>query len=251
MSPRQLSAAELPGRDAVLASGDVLNLNNWPAAFPFRDEFVAGDGARFTRQDVFDAFDVSVEKGVIATILWGYQKGRLGGYGTQGIEAVFNDPKPLVDAVHRIRCTQELSSDEILRELNGAVLGISTSTTTKLAYFAGVTSADGPCLIYDIIVIRSLMNGPYAAFMGLGGVLPGNSRSDPMDAAKVRQHQTYGAYLARMSDVARSLGAGIHPDQLELFLFSKPNRGHLTDLERERNKKKRAKRLAAQRSKAA
>lgn len=251
MTHRGLNAADLPTRDAVLASGESLNLSNWPDDFPFRDEFASLDGARFTRQDVFDAFDTSVEKGVIATILWGYQKGRMGGFGTRGIEATFKDPKPLVDAVDRVRHAQQLTGDEVLRELNGAVPGISTSTTTKLAYFAGITSLDGPCIIYDTIVIRSLMNGPYAAFMDLSSVLPGKSRGDPMDAAKFRQHKTYGVYLARMNDVARSFRAGIHPDQLELFLFSKPNRGKLTELERERNRKRRAEWLARRKLRAA
>lgn len=247
-----ISENNIPSQEAVMSAGKKLKIENWKedGNFPYRSEFALRNGQAFTRRDVFEAFLHSSEKGVIASILWGYPSGRMTRGSRGGIGAVLADPKPFALAVDRIRNFNELrSADALIEELNRLVPGISTSTTTKIAYFARLVAEQGPCTIYDRMVIRSIMNLGHPEFSGLKSALAGQHRNkhpeSPLVAALRRQNKTYAAYLEGLTKIAAGLGQGVHPERLELYLFARENRGGRPQAEVEQDKRRREKKQLA------
>ncbi|WP_406852569.1 hypothetical protein WEU32_01065 [Brevundimonas sp. BH3] len=204
------------------ATDDSFRLKNWQkhltderhnSPYPHANEYVELDGQRFTRAMVFAHFQENDAKGVISTIKWGYPKGSL----TMGKWQAFSDAfrtKNIVEALNILRKNPR-SAPETVRLLNGCVKGIGTATTTKIAYFAGLSSTEGRCLIYDSMVRRTIARGAGDEFSDLSIILNKSLR----DLSPQQQEHTYGIYLKAIHVASRN--RGVSPETIELEMFKK------------------------------
>ena len=218
----------IPSLSEVLNSvtDEVFSLRNWSkhrddaryeTPYPFHDAYGDFDGKRFTRQHVFDHFAESLGKGVISTIKWGYPGGTLQGNWFALSTAMRSNA--YAETISELRKNPLPTAADLVRKLNSLVKGVSTSTTTKIAYFAGLKAqavddtAPQECLIYDQMVRRVIRQSTEPELAQLGEIL----RSTDRDIWPTRQATTYGLYLASVHALARR--RGVEPSQIELCLF--------------------------------
>lgn len=219
------SAADSRGAmtDDILqfATDESFRLKNWRkhrdderhgSPYQHAADYGAFDGKRFTRAIVFEHFDTSDLKGVISTIKWGYPKGSLPGGGWHAFSDAFRSPS-FSEALTALRATPR-SADETVTTLNRCVKGVGTATTTKIAYFARLTTAEGPCLIYDSMVRRAIAHSTEPEFADLKATLNRSKR----DLAPGQQEHTYGLYIT--SVIAAAERRGVTPEVVELDLFT-------------------------------
>ena len=208
-----------PNPEAVLASGGKLKLANWDShrdhacygGQPYAHYEEYADKQDLTRVTVFADFDVSIRKGIISAIKWGYPSGAVR-RNWKGLSHAFRSDG-LVREIEAMRNEPACSALEIAKRLNRAVKGISTATTTKLAYFARLEAAEGPCLIYDSMVRRAISARCDPEFADLKRII--GSRSG--DLLPGQHATTYAAYLKAARAMAE--GQNVQGDQIELFLF--------------------------------
>lgn len=175
-------------------------------------DFAVLDQQRFTRQMVFDHFGASDRKGVVSAIKWGYPKGSLPGGKWRAFSAAFRSDA-LVARIGDLR-KAPATAHETVASLNACIAGIGTATTTKLAYFAGLTTAEGhQCLIYDSMVRRAVRGIDMQEFVELAAII----RRSPRDLTPRQQEETYGLYIHGVHQVAAV--RGVEPDAVELALF--------------------------------
>ena len=182
------------------------------APYQYAADYDALDGQRFTRAMVFDHFEESVSKGVVSTIKWGYPKGSLPGGGWHAFSDAFRCSS-FGDVLKALRARPR-SANETVAALNGCVKGIGTATTTKIAYFARLTTHEGPCLIYDSMVRRAIAHSAEPEFADLRTRLNRSKR----DLAPAQQEETYGLYIA--SVIAAAERRAKTPEAVELDLFT-------------------------------
>lgn len=182
------------------------------ALYDHSADFAALDQQRFTRQMVFDHFGTSDRKGVVSAIKWGYPKGSLPGGKWRSFSAAFRSAD-LVARIGELRAAPA-GAHETVASLNACVKGIGTATTTKLAYFAGLMTAEGhQCLIYDSMVRRAIRGIEMQEFADLAAII----RRSPRDLTPRQQEDTYGLYLHGVHQVA--VVRGVEPEAVELALF--------------------------------
>lgn len=202
------------------ATDESFRLKNWRkhrdderhgAPYQHATDYDALDGQRFTRAIVFEHFDASDLKGVISTIKWGYPKGSLPGGSWHAFSDAFRSSS-FSDALNSLRA-QPRSANETVETLNKCVKGVGTATTTKIAYFARLTTNEGPCLIYDSMVRRAIAHSAEPEFADLRAKLNRSKR----DLTLGQQERTYGAYITGVIGVAKR--RGVTPEVVELDLF--------------------------------
>ncbi len=218
-----MSDLGVPMTDNILqfATDESFRLKNWikhrdderhGSPYEHASEYESLDGQRFTRAAVFDHFATSDTKGVISTIKWGYPKGSLPGGGWHAFSDAFRCSS-FGDVLKALR-TRPRSANETVAMLNGCVKGIGTATTTKIAYFARLTTHEGPCLIYDSMVRRAIAHNAEPEFADLKARLNRSTR----DLTPVQQEGTYGLYIASVLAAAERRRES--PEIVELDLFT-------------------------------
>lgn len=206
----------------------------WKDGFVHAQQFEALGDQPIRRHHVFDAFRQDLARGVIWTIVWGYPRGKISHYdgdGGQARAAIAKAPQ-FADVINDLRQRQPLPAREIVAELNKVSSGAATSTTSKIAYFAGLIAKEGKCLIFDKQVVRAIFTLKDAAIMPLRaaitppGMAPTATADDLVNAAtnRVNQEKLYPAYLAGMTALSFKLGRRYPPDLIEQFLFAKRNK---------------------------
>ncbi len=202
------------------ATDESFRLKNWKkhrdderhdSPYDHASDYDVLDGKRFTRALVFSHFETSDAKGVISTIKWGYPKGSLPGGGWHAFSDAFRSPK-FGEILNALRA-EPRSASETVTMLNRCVKGIGTATSTKIAYFARLTTSEGPCLIYDSMVRRAIAHRSDPEFAHLKTVLNSSTR----DLTPAAQERTYGNYIASVISAAK--GQGVSPEVVELDLF--------------------------------
>lgn len=235
--PRKTSRSirdDLPTQIAVLEAGTTFEAKRWnEPRYPSIRAGIAAlglqDGERLTRADVFRLVKDSPPLAVMMTIVWGYPKGTINGH-RKPFDALFGNAGLIAERLEELRRAEPLPAQLLIRELNTlGGTGISTSTTSKLAYFFGLRTVEGACVIYDYKVINTIMEGTYGEFLRLRRTLPverlRNSRdlAIRLENARNQQTQTYAPYIASVNRLARRLSKIgpdlVRPDQVELALF--------------------------------
>ncbi len=210
----------IPGLGQVMASHATVKRANWRRhredprygqPYPHHDEYA--DGSILTRADVFGHFGQSIRKGIISAVKWGYPRGRMPGGRWQPFSCVFRTAAfgRIVEEVRSADSPQPATT--IITTLNGVLPRIGTATTSKLAYFAGLTATEGPCLIYDAMVRRAIRVRSDPEFKELKSKIARRAR----DLLPAEQASTYGLYLQATHAMANRLG--VQGEQVELFLF--------------------------------
>jgi hypothetical protein len=216
--PTIVDPLPLPSNAEVMSSitVDIFSLANWKKhwragePYPGYREFTAWDGRPLTRADVFQKFCEGDEVGILATLKWGFPRGaqrQAHGAFNRVIWAAGAFAEKLAEA----RRNPGLAASEIIRGLNEP--GIGASTTSKIAYFAGLRSSEGPCLIYDQMVRRAIRRLDDPEYSHLRAKL----RRRNGDLTPSAQAETYGAYVTATHRAAKRLN--VSSAQLELFLF--------------------------------
>lgn len=185
--------------------------------YPYLEDYRRLDGHPLRREMVFSHSYESVRKGIISSIKWGFPTGGRPGGPWRQFSAAFRSDL-LEEMVQQFRSNRNICGSHLISRLNSAVPGVGTATTTKIAYFAGLTTADGACMIYDSMVRRAIAVSPWPEFQALRQTI--NSRS--ADLSIKQQLDTYPQYLRGLNDGAAR--RGVQPSQIELFLF---NQGRL------------------------
>lgn len=214
----------MPTTTEVADAGDrPFNAQNWrELSFPSPIS-VDGFPDVVRRRHVFEAHERSIEDGIVWTIVWGYPFGTITGH-RDGIQHLFDNVADAASLLRRFREEPgKHSAQEIIAALKNGAPHIACSTTSKIAYTAGLIAAEGPCVVYDHRVIRSIMQGRYVELAALEDELPSPRARDASlerrtDSAIARQNRTYGAYIATMARLAKELG--VRSDQLEYFVFN-------------------------------
>lgn len=225
MSPLAVPAG-LAGFDPS-ALGDTFKDDVW-LDIPHREEFRALGASRLIRRHVFDAYRADTAKGVVWTIVWGYPRGKISKYDGDKADAhraIAHAPH-FADVIAEIRAGPILPARKLIAKLNSVSTGVSTSTTSKIAYFAGLCSQEGQCLIFDKQVIKAVAQSKDPALASLRGALtPANVQPATSDKwiAEVtgKQGQFYGGYLAAVNNLSFRLGKRYPRDLIEQFLFAK------------------------------
>lgn len=187
-------------------------LNGREEIYPHAADFEHLDGQLFTRTHVFDDFKVSIPKGVISTIKWGYPKGGRPGGPWLSFSNAFRTTDKFEAIIVDLKA-EKASAEKVLKKLNGIVSGVGTATTSKIAYFAQLESEEGPCLIYDSMVRRAIVFSTDPALDEVRRELVRYKR----DIAPPIQEATYGAYIRSVGKLADRLN--VSPAQVELALF--------------------------------
>lgn len=178
--------------------------------YPHHDEYA--DGQMLRRADVFAHFDQSIRKGIVSAIKWGYPRGRMPGGRWHPFSSAFR-VKAFERHLEELQAAESRSATAIIATLNEVVPRIGTATTSKLAYFAGVTAAEGRCLIYDSMVRRAIRVRTDPEFAELKAMIVRRTG----DLPPAEQVNTYGFYLQAVHGMAERLG--VQGEQVELFLF--------------------------------
>lgn len=220
----------------VQSHGVAIKLSNWVRYADSDDRFSANrvaeiceeiqhsDGCVITRGYVRQAFSQSFAKGVIASVIWGYPKGRFPG--GRPFDVIFAKAETLANRLEKLKSGKLLKSVDICSEFDG-FQGLGPSTYTKMLYFADVAAIEGGCLIYDQMVMRAIaqIGEPQWADIKtrLGSCRHPNGKFRTYPQAL--QVETYGVFLG----VAHSLATREkNAEAIELELFTSAPRGKPT-----------------------
>lgn len=229
-------------RSGKLAKDQPVKISNWqPKAkeitagkwklsdLIYHDEIGQHEGP-LTRDFIRSLYSpVCSERAVIWTLVWGYPKGRIQ-LSRPNMQKAILSASRVSDAISDMRnVNSPIAANDALARIHNVSTGIKTSTSSKIAYFAGLQTQQGQCLILDEKVIgsilynrfdqlrpliRRMLSRPPASYRCLG---------EQIADAKKRQAQIYGDYILHMNRLAGK--QGLAPDALEAFLFANgPNR---------------------------
>lgn len=156
-----------------------VNPNNWnyiaiddPCnAKRFRNVMLAyeANGNRVGRQFIKDIYKKDLIEGIIATIVWGYPKGRYpGGKGFNEVFKQLNEiSKIILDAQALL---DKMDAEKICLRFS-SIRGIGVSTFSKMLYLSETTVREGICLIYDQMVMRAISRSQDRALISIGAKL--------------------------------------------------------------------------------
>lgn len=220
----------LPTPTGVLEAGSAFEPQGWnDPRFPNIRSGIAElglqEGQFTTRGDVFRMVKEDPRRSVMLTVVWGYRKGTINGH-RKPVEAVFREAGTIADGLEQLRQGQLLPARVLIDQLNLLCgTGVSTSTTSKLAYFFGLPTQEGASVIYDYKVINTIMEGTYREFLALRRKLPVDHLRHSRDLAirlenaRNRQRQTFADYIRTVDQVTKWFGGEVAADQVELALF--------------------------------
>src|SRR5689334_1709216 len=142
--PRKTSRSirdDLPTQAAVFEAGTSFNAQRWnEPGYASIEAGIAALGLAhqqfIKRTDVFKLVNNDPRLAVMLTLVWGYRDGTINGH-RPPVEAVFRNAETIANALQKLRQQGEpLPAGVLIGELNALCgTGISTSTTSKLAYF--------------------------------------------------------------------------------------------------------------------
>ncbi|AOL24500.1 hypothetical protein Ga0102493_11359 [Erythrobacter litoralis] len=130
-----------PGAQPILIKAKNLGKPKFEGQFDFLFED-REDTQRLTRNDVQLEMAKNTRKGVLKAFAWGFPEG---GRGNLGVN-VLGNLAGLSDCLDEMKETG--LSERSWEAING-FHGIKFATTTKFLHFAKITSASGPCQIFD------------------------------------------------------------------------------------------------------
>ncbi|AOL94011.1 8-oxoguanine DNA glycosylase OGG fold protein [Porphyrobacter sp. LM 6] len=216
--------------------GVAINLANWERYSASQDEgdacLVAEICAEIqhsgecliTRGYVLQTFSQSFRKGVIASVIWGYPKGRFPG--GRSFSGIFSRSEELAITLTGLRRREPMAARDICSQFQGFP-GLGPSTYTKMLYFAGIEAVEGPCLIYDQMVMRAIAESDEPSWADikaeLGSCRYPNGRFKMY--ARGTQEGTYGGYLRAAHGLATAARSA---ESIELELFMQAPRGRPT-----------------------
>ncbi|HEX8301447.1 hypothetical protein [Sphingomonas sp.] len=178
----------------------------------------------FTRADVKQAFREDVRKGVVFSLVWGFPNGFINPKRPADLRNAWPHIDKLVDKVRSLQGRPgDCTPTEIIKALNTPISGIATSSTSKIAYFAGIQATSGRCLIYDSQVIKAIVSETFAELYSLRIQLV-RQRDETLPFGKkvqsVNQVTTYLDYISGINSLCRKLERRFEPDQVEEVLFA-------------------------------
>ena len=178
------------------------------------------------RAHVFAAFSESTHKGATFALVWGYPDGKTHGKsdkGRAGLQDALSDLSVLTDAVDQLRNYPRKARDTL--ELLNRIEGLSIASTTKVAYFAKLETLEGPCLIYDRQVAKASLSLDYPELKELRRALCPTLDALPAPKSVIDRTAgrslSYGPYLTHAANLAKFVGKGTSPDDIERFLFTR------------------------------
>ena len=178
-----------------------------------------------------DIYRSDLAEGIVATIVWGYPKGRYPG--GRGFNPVLDQIDEIVAilSIGRER-SGSIDAAELCYRFN-RISGIGISTYSKMLYFAEVEAKEGLCLIYDQMVMRAISVSPEPELAPLQARLGSNYLSSKGSAPSYRtyppalQEATYGLFLEAAGRMATR--KGMHPADVEQELFLDAPRGRIAE----------------------
>ncbi len=186
----------------------------------YRREFEAIKGG-ILRRHVFDKAQDNTLRGIWWALVWGYPGGKQAGDDKTLKRAMVN----MESLAHEVDWLRKETPDaaELLERLNQCRRGLSTASTTKVAYFAGLNTAQGKALIFDQQAIIAILTRGDPEFAPLLASKPfakhaHRSRKDRVNVA-LQQPAHYQEYVAHLHALAAQLG--VKPDDIERFLYMK------------------------------
>jgi Putative 8-oxoguanine DNA glycosylase OGG-like protein len=217
----------LPSVEDVLEFGSKHNPDVWskhrafiedPSPFDKVLSFCSEHRSKFKRKHVFDIARADRERGIIASVVWGFPRGGRPGGQYKSFAQVFAETNRFADHIESIG-SGNTGAAEGLQGLNSLLDGVGFATTSKLAYFADVQFLEGPALIFDANVIKAITSndGVWSdAFRNTREMLGVGSWYH-------RAAKSYGVYVAEARDLAKrsseKLGVPVEPHQIETALF--------------------------------
>lgn len=172
------------------------------------------------RGHVRASFDIDPELGVVASIMWGYPKGKFPG--GRGFEPIFIRLPEIAAAVVTLKNASDLTAAKACTDIK-CVSSMGPSTYTKILHFAGIRCLEGVCLIYDQMVMRSISQSTDPIWAGVASALGMRTVDSRVQFPLSKQISTYGAYLATAGAVAAA--QRVSPEQVELDMFNLAPRG--------------------------
>lgn len=200
-------------------TGNPFNPAAWLPGVAFEREFKAHKGP-ILRKHVFAKAKGRVFRGIVWSLVWGYPRGKQAGDDKSLKTAMENLENMAIQVAYLQGKTT--CSIEMLRMLNDARRGLSTASTTKIAYFAGLKTTEGDALIFDQQAITALIERNDPEFAGLMASEPfaryaGKDRNVRVTTA-LNRVEHYKEYLIHMHSVAAQLG--VRADDIERFLYN-------------------------------
>lgn len=189
----------------------------------------AENGNRIGRQIIKEIYRCDIGEGVIATIIWGYPKGRYPG--GKGFNAVFAQVPEIAFILEEAKTRKgNITADEICYRLS-RIAGMGISTYTKMLYLSDTVVEEGVCLIYDQMVMRAISRSQDPELLAIGRRLGPciRKQKDGKDGyytyPAAIQEATYGPFLRAVGSIA--LRDGQHPADVEQALFLEAPSGRL------------------------
>lgn len=197
---------------------------SWPLSAHAVYAEIGDHCGNLTRDFVRRTFSAACDdRAIIWTLVWGYPKGRIQ-MSRANMKSALASAERVADAVAAMRAGTPIAANDVLHHIHRVSKGIKTSTSSKIAYFAGLTAKEGQCLILDEKVIASILYNRFDQLRPLVRRLlprpPAEYRclGEQIADAKKRQAQVYGDYIHHLNQLADK--QGLSPDSLEAFLFA-------------------------------
>ena len=160
-----------------------------------------------------DTFRSDSKKGIFAAIIWGYPKGKFPG--GRNFDEIMNHASNISKTIDELKkANATLEAKDIFGHFS-QFKNLGPSTLTKCLYFAEIRVKEGPCLIYDKMVIRSITHRSSIEndnFSKLRDIFSANTKGINF------QKETYAAYLKTINDIANCLR--IKHEEIEFDLYS-------------------------------
>jgi hypothetical protein len=189
----------------------------------------AEKGNPIGRQIIKEIYRCDIGEGVIATIIWGYPKGRYPG--GKGFNAVFAQVPEITSILEDAKTRKgDITADEICCR-QSRIAGMGISTYTKMLYLSDTIVKEGVCLIYDQMVMRAISRSQDPELLEIGRSLGPciRKQKDGKDGYHTYpaaiQKATYGPFLRAVGSMA--LRDGRHPADVEQALFLEAPKGRL------------------------
>ncbi|MEG3162979.1 hypothetical protein U1701_00045 [Sphingomonas sp. PB2P19] len=205
--------------------GENFRPSAWDIALPFEEEFKRheDEGNPLLRHHVKSAVAQDTYKGLIYTLVWGYPNGNTDAKSqnkSYSLQKAMLDLDETVDRIDRFK-NHPRKARIMIDTLNNHH-GFQVSTTSKIAYFAGLKAPEGNCLIFDSQVCRAVLFYGYPELDDLrsrlaGGRLPGPYTKN--EFKPLLKPANYGGWIEGVNALARLLGPYVEAEDVERFIF--------------------------------
>lgn len=175
------------------------------------------NGAKLSRQHVFEMADTKPEWGVIGAIVWGFPRGSMPGGKWLAFAKAIELSKQFADALDGFKVAPQ-SATTVVMQLNNLVPGLGFATTTKIAYFARLVLQEGPALIYDANVIKAITDPS----KGWDRVFPKTRSLLGTSGSHAKGVLSYSSYIEEAAALAAKRNTT--PEVVEVALFRSATR---------------------------